>query len=360
MERIGLNGKGAPFWRGLRLEALVTMLRVALGAIFVIGGLKLVHPAAFGIPGQEALALKFLDPEMGYISPFIAAKIIGTLGVRISTFLLIQGWVEIVLGVLLVGGVGTRMVAMNMGLMFWAFTVASPLVGQLRLSRDLALMGLSFAIAVTGADTWSLEGHWRGRRSQFADRRDVVLVLIRFSLAYPLIVSALFTGGAFDNPLNGTLPRGLILLVGLLLAAGVLPRGVMLLVALWMLFLLPATLATKGIFQGLDVVKREIGLFAASLAYLVAGPDRWTWPKPRRLRCRDVVDLLLAYVEDSLRPMDRRAFEAHIVDCINCWRILKTYRETMALGRQLGDDTIPMDVHERLDAFVRGRLSDPS
>ncbi len=354
-----LNGNGVPFWRGLRLEALVAVLRIALGAIFVIGGLKLVHPETFGIPGQEVLALKFLDPEMGYISPWLAEKITATLGLRISTFLLIQGWVEIALGVLLIAGVFAQMVAMNMGLMFWAFTVASPVVGQLRLSRDLALMGLCFAIALTGAGAWSLEGLW-GRRSQFPERRDVVLVLIRFSLAYPLIASALFAGGVFDNPLNTTVPRGLVLLVGLLLAAGVLPRGVMLAIALWILVLLPAALATKGIFQGLDLVKREIGLFAASLAYAVAGPDRWTWPKPRRIRCREVVDLLLAYVEVSLRPTDRQALEAHFADCINCWRILKTYRETMALGRQLGDDTIPMDVRERLDAFVRGRLSGPS
>jgi uncharacterized membrane protein YphA (DoxX/SURF4 family) len=360
MEDMGMNGKGISSWKGSRLEVLVAGLRIALGTVFVIGGLKLVQPSAFGIPGHDALALKFLDQQTGYISTLIAARITELLGLRIGTFLLVQGWVEIALGVLLILGVYTRMVAMNMGLMFWAFTVASPVVGQLRLSRDLGLMGLCFAIALTGAGAWSLDGLWSRHRHKFAESRDAALVLIRLSLAYPLIVSSLFTGGAFDNVLNSTLPVWLVLLVGLLLAAGVLPRGLMLLVALWMLVLLPATLAAKGTLQGLDAVKREIGFLAASLAYTVAGPDRWTWPKPRRLRCRDVVDLLLAYVEDSLRPMDRRAFEAHIADCINCWRLLKTYRETMALGRELGNETIPVDVRERLEAYIRTRLSDPS
>ncbi len=74
------------------------------------------------------------------------------------------------------------------------------------------------------------------------------------------------------------------------------------------------------------------------------------------LRCREVVDLILAYLEGSLDPGERRAFEAHIADCANCWRFLQTYRETVALGQQLREETIPPDVRERLETFVRSRL----
>lgn len=77
---------------------------------------------------------------------------------------------------------------------------------------------------------------------------------------------------------------------------------------------------------------------------------------PLMLRCRDVVDLSLAYLEDALDPDERQAFEAHIADCLNCLRFLQTYRETVALGQQLREEAIPPDVHERLETFLRSRL----
>jgi hypothetical protein len=69
-----------------------------------------------------------------------------------------------------------------------------------------------------------------------------------------------------------------------------------------------------------------------------------------------MVDLIVEYLEDTLEPSLRQAFEAHIADCQNCWRFLQTYRETIALGQQLRGDTIPPDMRERLEAFLRSRL----
>jgi anti-sigma factor RsiW len=74
------------------------------------------------------------------------------------------------------------------------------------------------------------------------------------------------------------------------------------------------------------------------------------------LHCRDVVDLILAYLEGTLDPSERQAFESHIADCLSCWRFLQTYRETVALGQQLREEAIPTDVRERLGAFLRSRL----
>jgi anti-sigma factor RsiW len=80
---------------------------------------------------------------------------------------------------------------------------------------------------------------------------------------------------------------------------------------------------------------------------------------PAMIRCQDMVDLIVDYLEDTLEPDVRQAFEAHIADCQNCWRFLKTYRETIALGQQLRADTIPLDVRERLETFLRSRLPQP-
>lgn len=77
---------------------------------------------------------------------------------------------------------------------------------------------------------------------------------------------------------------------------------------------------------------------------------------PMMLRCREVADLILHYVDNTLDPRTRQAFEMHIADCVSCWRFLHTYRETMALGQQLRDEAMPPEVRERLETFVRNRL----
>ena len=77
---------------------------------------------------------------------------------------------------------------------------------------------------------------------------------------------------------------------------------------------------------------------------------------PTMLRCRDVVDLVLAYLEGTLDPSERQALEAHIADCLNCLRFLQTYRETVSLGQQLREEVIPQDVRERLEMFLQSRL----
>jgi anti-sigma factor RsiW len=72
-----------------------------------------------------------------------------------------------------------------------------------------------------------------------------------------------------------------------------------------------------------------------------------------------MVDLIVDYLEDTLEPDVRQAFEAHTADRQNCWRFLRTYRETIALGQQLRADTIPPDVRQRLETFLRSRLPLP-
>ena len=346
----------ARFWKGFQSDHLMTMLRAALGFIFFIGGLKLAFPTLFGVAGHEALAQGYINPAKGWISPFFAEKITELLGMSIGSFLQIQGWIEMLMGLVMILGVFTPMVAVSMGLMFWSFTVANPVVGEIRLSRDIALMGLCLAVALSGASTWSIDRRIRGQRFMFGERKDLLLLIFRLSLAYTLIASALFAGGVFNNHLNTTLPVVFVLLVGVLLGAGILPRWVMLLVAVWMLTLLPVNIFAKGLFSGLDSIKREIGLLAAALFYFISGPDRWSWPKPDRLLCRNIVDLVLNYLEGTLDRPVRQAFEDHIADCTNCWQFLKSYRDTVDLGQNLQQEDIPPDVRSRLDQFLQSHL----
>jgi len=257
-------------------EYLMTVLRVAVGAIFLIGGYKLAFP-----PDPQALAASYVDPSTGWISPVFAEAITGQLGLEISTFLRIQGVIEIALGLLMIAGVFTPVVAVLVGLMFWSFAVANPVAGQIRLSRDVALMGFCFAIAVGGAGAASIDERMRGLGGKLAERRDWVLLIVRLSTAYALLASALFSSGVFANHLNSTLPVGIVLLLGIALAAGLFPRWMMGMVFLWLLYVVATNLIGNVGLPGVDSVKREIGLLAASLVYSLAGPDRWSLPRRR-------------------------------------------------------------------------------
>lgn len=83
-------------------------------------------------------------------------------------------------------------------------------------------------------------------------------------------------------------------------------------------------------------------------------------PSPGMQHCRLVVELIMSYLDDTLDPAERLAFEAHIADCRNCWRFLRSYRATITLGHRLRDEDIPSDVRDRLESFLRHRLQRPS
>ena len=257
-------------------DSAVLVLRLCVGMVFVIGGTKLAFPS-----DPQALAAGYIDPSTGWIDPYFADLITTRLGIQVSWFLQLQGIVEILLGVALILGLLTPVVAVVMGLMYWAFAAANPVVGQIRLSRDLALMGVCFAIALAGPGRWSLDSRLLGRGPGIDQRKDQVVLVIRLSLAFTLVASALFTGRVFGNHLNTTLPTLLVLVLGLLLALGVYPRWVAGLLGVWMLYLVAANLLAKGLVPGLDSVKREIGFFGAAVAVFSLGPDRWAWPRKR-------------------------------------------------------------------------------
>jgi anti-sigma factor RsiW len=54
------------------------------------------------------------------------------------------------------------------------------------------------------------------------------------------------------------------------------------------------------------------------------------------MRCRELVRLLLAYLEGHLRASDRRRCERHLCRCGDCRIYLDTYLRTVALARSLG------------------------
>ena len=254
--------------RGRNLAHILAFLRIALGVILIFGGIKIAFPVDI-----DAAVQSYINQETGWISTPFVDLITNGLGLTVASFLQIQGILEILTGLLMIwGGVNTKMVGVMMAFMFWVFTIANPVVGSIRLSRDIALAGLCIAVALTGPTGWALNGRFKYRHE--------LLLLIRLSLAYTLLASVLFTDGVFANPLNTTLPLWLVLTLGLVFLTGILPRWSMLFFFFWMSYVLLFNLGSElHLFWGIEGVKREVGLWAASLVYFLIGTDRWAWPK---------------------------------------------------------------------------------
>ena len=111
---------------------------------------------------------------------------------------------------------------------------------------------------------------------------------------------------------------------------------------------------------GAERVKRELALAVIAAVYAAAGSDGWTPPDPRRLRCSEVSDLLAASLFGELSPQRRCAVEFHLADCPDCWAYLGSYRQTIALGKDLREVDMPAEVYERLYALVAGGADDKS
>lgn len=53
------------------------------------------------------------------------------------------------------------------------------------------------------------------------------------------------------------------------------------------------------------------------------------------MNCRTLVEFLMAYLDGELPDAERARFEAHLAACPWCVAYLKTYQETVRLGKEV-------------------------
>jgi anti-sigma factor RsiW len=73
----------------------------------------------------------------------------------------------------------------------------------------------------------------------------------------------------------------------------------------------------------------------------------------RELACQEVVELVTAYLEDTLRAADRERFEEHLVFCDGCAVYLEQMRTTIRLTGN-AELALPPELEDRLLQAYRG------
>ena len=68
----------------------------------------------------------------------------------------------------------------------------------------------------------------------------------------------------------------------------------------------------------------------------------------RDLTCRDVVELVTAYLEDALEVGERTRVLAHLDACINCSMYLDQMRQTVRVLRELAPDGLTPETRQQL------------
>jgi anti-sigma factor RsiW len=68
--------------------------------------------------------------------------------------------------------------------------------------------------------------------------------------------------------------------------------------------------------------------------------------------CRELIELLVDYLEATLPPDTLARLEAHLRACDECRAYLATYRETIALTGRTARVEMPAEMRRRLTTFL--------
>ena len=74
------------------------------------------------------------------------------------------------------------------------------------------------------------------------------------------------------------------------------------------------------------------------------------------MTCKDAIDVLGDYLEETLSEELAQELERHLGDCVPCRAYLSTYRKTRELTGKAGRAPMPEEMKKRLHRFLLDRL----
>jgi len=75
------------------------------------------------------------------------------------------------------------------------------------------------------------------------------------------------------------------------------------------------------------------------------------------LTCRQFLDELSDYLDETVAAEVRASIEAHLKECPNCWVICDTTKKTVRIYKGMDPYPIPADVQSRLTAAIEKKIA---
>ncbi|MHA1543619.1 MAG: DoxX family membrane protein [Alphaproteobacteria bacterium] len=262
------------------------LLRLGLGLVFLIGGsnklYQLLDPAL-----EDAILAAYMGPK-GYINAFFAHYLFDGRIPFLTPWLFLTSlsFMEFFAGVFLIIGFLTRPVSLVFGLLVWTFVMALPVIttpgvevvestytspALLVQARDIGLSGLLFVLFNLGAGRFSPGSKFLPQYARASEAGwDALGLLLRLSLALPLLVGGLFWGLA--NIQNFATPALLLIITGLAIAFNIFPRifGAIA-AAIFVWFIATKINLDFSLIKNLNGFKRELAYIAAAVCFVFVG-----------------------------------------------------------------------------------------
>ena len=71
------------------------------------------------------------------------------------------------------------------------------------------------------------------------------------------------------------------------------------------------------------------------------------------MACKELVEVINAYLEGTLPPADRRRFDAHLAECPHCTDYVAQMRDTIERLGKLDDATLSPETRQEIIAAFR-------
>ena len=75
------------------------------------------------------------------------------------------------------------------------------------------------------------------------------------------------------------------------------------------------------------------------------------------LTCKDFLNDLSEYLDETLDPDIRARLHEHVTQCPNCWVILDTTQKTIKVYKGIEAQSIPQDIHSRLMSALQKKMA---
>ena len=262
-----------------------SFLRIGLGLVFIIGGYNKLSQLLD--PDRTSAIVSSYTGGKGYINEFFMDFLFtGNSVITPWGFLTALSTFELISGVALVIGLMVRPLALIYAFLLWTFVFSLPVVTTPGVEstistytspamfvqiRDIALSGFMFVLLMLGSGRFSADSRilTNGVHTDSADWESMGL-LLRLSLAAPLLIGGLF--GGYAQIATFATYQPILFVLGVLLIVGIRTREAAMVVVLVMVWFIANKLNfDKSMIANLNGFKREFAFLAAAVVIALRG-----------------------------------------------------------------------------------------